>query len=181
VGATSTSRPPAAPSGGGYAGGGGGGGGGDAVSPPCRCGEPSVQRTVTKPGDNLGKVFFTCPKPRCVFEHRQQCNIDCVYIYHQSSDVCGVVTIPYVGRRSVAISNGPMDNPPPPPQEDLLHSLLLWQEQEGEGGGQGGEVVRRCGGRILLPSSAADASSQGTLHDHVRANSLLAFPLNYII
>jgi hypothetical protein len=70
VGATSTSRPPAAPSGGGYAGGGGGGGGGgDAVSPPCRCGEPSVQRTVTKPGDNLGKVFFTCAKPRCVFEN----------------------------------------------------------------------------------------------------------------
>jgi hypothetical protein len=44
----------------------------DATGPDCNCGEPSVSRTVVKEGENKGRVFYTCPKPR-----GEQCKYFC--------------------------------------------------------------------------------------------------------
>eukprot|EP00747_Dinoflagellata_sp_TGD_P028862 gnl/TRDRNA2_/TRDRNA2_133529_c3_seq2.p1 gnl/TRDRNA2_/TRDRNA2_133529_c3~~gnl/TRDRNA2_/TRDRNA2_133529_c3_seq2.p1 ORF type:complete len:581 (-),score=88.09 gnl/TRDRNA2_/TRDRNA2_133529_c3_seq2:65-1570(-) len=35
-----------------------------AAGPACRCGMPSIQRTVRKEGPNCGKQFYTCTKPQ---------------------------------------------------------------------------------------------------------------------
>lgn len=40
--------------------------------PECNCGEPSVSRTVGKEGENKGRVFYTCAKPR-----GEQCKYFC--------------------------------------------------------------------------------------------------------
>mmetsp|Transcript_11167 Transcript_11167/g.24607 ORF Transcript_11167/g.24607 Transcript_11167/m.24607 type:complete len:345 (+) Transcript_11167:52-1086(+) len=37
---------------------------GDLAGPICGCGQPTVARTVSKEGENKGKVFYVCPKPR---------------------------------------------------------------------------------------------------------------------
>lgn len=42
------------------------------AGPDCNCGEPSVSRTVAKEGENKGRVFYTCAKPR-----GEQCKYFC--------------------------------------------------------------------------------------------------------
>lgn len=46
-------------------------------TPSCHCGQPTVQRSVTKPGENRGRKFFVCSKPVVWHDiYRYQISVD---------------------------------------------------------------------------------------------------------